>query len=606
MRGSGGANPHAIAPQEHVKRLTFGLSTLLGLTFFLTSCSGKDTPSTDTETEADADTDADADSDADSDADADSDTDSDADTDTGPAPDLPLQSNVCVPNLVDQFNDLKHHGEVLAFHMGVADVSDTSTPSDNFDPNNTSLSASHWQGVTRYNAPDGTPILFATWNGNRSASVDDDMYRGRLATATMGSRDTDGLRLRSNRLSKDADTDATPPSSADSITHVETYQDFLHPGGPQAVGDLLAVAFDQPVDLDEDGVPDNAVGSDSTLDASDMAAGRFIIYDVRDPDSPIALYQHDFDHPAGDIGMTRLDDGRHLVVVGGFDDNHSLDFFVSDGTDVGAGTSFSQFDLWSEIDLDGNSAPENTLSSENGMDKEWPNDGTLSAGYQALTLLRDCSESTPYLLAGHNSSSLNTGGDHIELYRVELDSSDVELVKVATKQLACNWTGAGTPCNFNAASGAYVDPTGDLIVYATEHDNDGPTTTKTGSVKVVEYRHRDTTHTGSCPEPWFELYSKTDYAGRSIMYDWADRDLQNWGDLNDNHDSFGDTAQSLRWCASDNCQLVLTDDTDSSEGVWASTGDESVQVIPDLGKETFKDNGTSMGKRISRATFVCE
>ncbi|MFT6231166.1 MAG: hypothetical protein ACJAZO_001672, partial [Myxococcota bacterium] len=518
--------------------------------------------------------------------------------DTDSPVDLPAQSNVCAPNLVTQFANLKHHGEVLGFHMGVADVSDGSNSASNaFDPTNAADipgfpagNASHWQGITRYDAADGTPHLFLTLNGDRHFSLTDLTVRGRVVTVTMDSRDPFGLRLRSNRLSTSANTEDTPPELSDRITNVETDTDFLHPGGPQAVGDLLAVAYDQPIDLNEDGIPDG-----STVNgAADLQGGRFVIFDVRDPDAPIELYRQDFDHPAGDIGMTRLDDGTHLVVLGGFDGNSSLDFFQSDGTDVGAGGSFSQLDLWSELDRNEDGRPDNVVATANGGFTSWPNDNSdltvLTAGYQALTLINECGpngSTTPYLLAGHNQSQINTGDNVIDLYQVDIHNSEVELTLMGRKTLECGPTsGAGTNCNLNAASGAHVDINGDLIVYATEHDNDGEATpaTGTGTVKMVEYRHEDVTLAGTCTEPWAELYDDTDFADRSIVFDWADQDLENWGDFSDNLDNFDNKASSIRYCAPIGCDLILVSEPAGSGGnAMDLPGTGQVEAISDFG-----------------------
>src|SRR5918993_2513344 len=64
-------------------------------------------------------------------------------------------------------------------------------PEDNIDK--------HYQGIARSQGP-GVPHLFLSWNGNDSGCIDCDDEPGALFVIRMGSRDTTGERLRSNRL----------------------------------------------------------------------------------------------------------------------------------------------------------------------------------------------------------------------------------------------------------------------------------------------------------------------------------------------------------------------------------------------------------------------
>jgi hypothetical protein len=47
----------------------------------------------------------------------------------------------------------------------------------------------------------------------------------------------------------------------------------------------------------------------------------------------------------------------------------------------------------------------------------------------------------------------------------------------------CANSGEDAQCNLDAAAGAYVTPSGELHMYAAEHDNDGPE----GSIKMKEF-----------------------------------------------------------------------------------------------------------------------
>ncbi len=101
-----------------------------------------------------------------------------------------IVANRTAPNVVDQFNKLKHHGEALAFHRGVGG-----------DPDQTY----HYQGIAR-SSHLGTPYLFVT----RS-----DPNCGELLVVEMGSRGMDGERMRSNLLKKGVATASTVPPSQD-------------------------------------------------------------------------------------------------------------------------------------------------------------------------------------------------------------------------------------------------------------------------------------------------------------------------------------------------------------------------------------------------------
>ena len=123
----------------------------------------------------------------------------------------------------------------------------------------------HYQGIVRKNGP-GTPYLFVSRNR--------DVLAGLVLVVRMGSRDTDGERLRSNRLLRDSPLfvlippapgiDLTTPPDPRDLTvavmrfegtnpcdnQVEplTWPAYLHPGGMQIVGNILAVPLSQPFD----------------------------------------------------------------------------------------------------------------------------------------------------------------------------------------------------------------------------------------------------------------------------------------------------------------------------------------------------------------------
>ena len=67
------------------------------------------------------------------------------------------------------------------------------------------------------------------------------------------------------------------------------------------------------------------------------------------------------------------------------------------------------------------------------------------------------------------------------------DLIDIIPINVNKAANASHSSGSSELLNFAAASTFYISPSGELIFYATEHDNDGPDE----SVKVGEWRHVD-------------------------------------------------------------------------------------------------------------------
>ena len=89
----------------------------------------------------------------------------------------------------------------------------------------------------------------------------------------------------------------------------------------------------------------------------------------------------------------------------------------------------------------------------------------------------------------------------MDLYRVDLDGSaadfKVRLTWVSKRHMISHPAGEGESAgaqlaDFRAGSAFHVTPSGELIFYATEHDNDGPDGSNgRKSVKMGEWRHMD-------------------------------------------------------------------------------------------------------------------
>ena len=429
--------------------------------------------------------------------------------------------NACVLDAVESIGQLRDHCDVLGFHMGEA-------PDVTF--------SKHWQGVQRLmNA--GARYLVVSRN------IPDSSTDVAFVVVEMGSRNTDGLRFRSNRLESGYDFDETPPPDNDEVVTVVPHQaDFHHAGGMQLSGHFLAVPFEK----------------DDT--------SKVVIYDLSNPLSP-TLLANEIDHSdlaaeAGTASLAKLADGRFLLIIGRANAN-ILDFYVSDAPDL-AITTFSFFDTWDESELQTEIAD------------------TEFANYQNLNLLTQCDGKL--FLVGTHRNDVNQK-EWIDLYRLENDTDDdVVITKVAKKHLFCD-----DHCDLDAAGGIYVDPEGRLYVYGTEHDNDGPisgdrscSNSEECSVKFAEFRPVPHSDCDRIQDAWVELYDDDHFNDRGLMIDFVDRDLENYTNY-DEVEGFEDKASSVRWCIPSGATYRLWEDKNPCGGTrFDLVGSGVLEEIADL------------------------
>lgn len=393
-----------------------------------------------------------------------------------------------VPNVQSQFHDLTERADALGLHI-------TTSP----DPS----TCRHYQGMVRAEGADGTPFFLVTRSGNTPSNAGDticddspgETKNGHLVVFRLDSRDKDGERLRSNRLQKGLHVISTPPVTLDRATIYFTFiggihkdpdpakrpglvlrdgannlppRVYQHPGGGQLIGNIMAV----PLEARREGE-----GYES---APEPTAVQF--YDVSDPEAPVFKSQFIPKNSigqtisvAGTLGITPLPNGRYLMVLTGGSSNASWFFFRSKGTDL------SSEDLdWEQV---------HTPAGP----------GTQDA-HQTLNFLREGNINGDLYIAGARGR-LVADRDKIDLYRIVCKNAAeekspncepgdvVDIVPVnVNKPIKPNPSVGGDELlSLAAASTFYVSPTGELIFYATEHDNDGPDET----VKVGEWRHVD-------------------------------------------------------------------------------------------------------------------
>jgi hypothetical protein len=518
-----------------------------------------------------------------------------------------------VPNVIDQFEALTEYADPLGFHTG-------GSP----DPS----SCKHYQAMVRVDGADGTPFFLMTKSGNQPDDVpagcvdgDNETGFGYLIVFRMGSRDKNGERLRSNRLSKLGFVDQTQPPDEDAASIYYTVTEnglvlrdgeggtpprtFQHPGGMQVVGHMLALVAEHPCQF-----------TDVTADCEPTSSNTMIFFiDVTDPEHPVMTSkfstQDILGNKAGVVGITPVAGGRYMLVTTG-GDGERFHFFKS------------------------------TLSDLSSPDLSWDFMGSipgpiLADAHQTLNFLRQGDINGPLYLAGARGSPIFDDRDRINLYEVNCIPSDCGpgarvdglTQVVAGKRISPFPTTFGERlANLAAASTFYVSPSGELIFYATEHDNDGPGRT----VKAGEWRHRDVvrddsptllphadleesyeveegdpvtlTGTGKLPvtRAWIELFKQHDAQDICTVVDYDDAlldDFDNLGRLC----VFGteDGVRSWSWYAPAGCSIRATHTL--LGGVKTLRGTGRIERDSDL-STVLNDAGISdMEKRVNKVVF---
>jgi hypothetical protein len=554
------------------------------------------------------------------------------------ATELPFPGIYFADDVAGQFDSLARRGDGLAFNLG--SVPDWLEPS----------LCKHMQGLARLPGP-GTPYIFVSRSGNDPGfscvtGFESDVP-GSVFVVRMGSRETSGERMRSNRLVRGwpsplVQTVAGPQlwtKPADSSDRLVGTVDFagrgwpnyMHPGGMQIVDNVLAVAVEAPYLLTT--TKDNAI----------------VFIDVANPESPQLLSQWprngsaDDVGPAGLVGLTPVlnPDGpglRYLMITTG-KDNGVVRMWRSRST---TGSPEGATDLrspnlgWQQV---GRRDYPQLEATECSGGEDWPEGRDA---YQSLNFVREGNLVGPlYLVGGRNTGVAGRGDDLLGLYRVDVDDygnpGECMLRFVSKRQLTSfPFNGHGDSASLSAAGGTHVTPSGELIVYGTEYENDGPFEQLPDgshglrSVRFVEWRNIDVVRPNSptlrpsvstqslyevdegssvtlvasasaaSTKAWLQLF-EDDGAGDSVPGglgddDWLQVDYADWS--KDHFDDFrrldattqtdfNDNAGSLRWFAPSGCSIRANEDP-----VGASTG-----VFPGRHTRTLAGTGEPLARR---------
>ena len=408
--------------------------------------------------------------------------------------------NLCVNGVVSAFNNLRDHGEILGFNPG------------GYDLNLAYPSSDHLEGIQRLKSGLGRYFVVSKRDGRSASSA----YVAH--SVFMESRNTSGQRMRSNRLiSSTSQPEDTWPHSADRVVAgIGALDGYKHGGGLQASGNIVALPL-------EEG-PGN---------------GKVVLYDYSDPSNPAWLGTvYGASGAAGTASLTKLADGRFMLVIGQ-GDAKVLEFYISSSTVLSPSTTWAPYDTWY--------LPEIPLG-------DW-------GAFQSLNFVTDCAEGRLYLI-GTRLGGLRWGAvsdDYAHLYEVTL-TPNVTIRNIASKHFYCSNDGS-RQCNFDAAGGAFVDKDRNLLLYVTEHADDGPV----GSVKMMEYRSifPNAACGSDINQAFVDFYDDSDFSDRGFIFDYADRYAKNWARFSD-VDNFNDKASAVRYCIPPGHRVRLYKDSNYS------------------------------------------
>jgi hypothetical protein len=515
-----------------------------------------------------------------------------------------------VPDVVLQFNALSKRPDPMGFEIG-----------DGPDPS----MCRHHQALLRTEAADGTPYFLVTRSGPpRDSCPEEDSGLGggdpiaNLYIVRMGSRPTHGERLRSNRLQRDTRTARTPPDARDRVIRSIPYNGtsdgtsfwppYDHPGGMQQVGSIAAIGVEFPPLIPPyEGAPLHEWIPDPSMDPVFV---QFV--NVSDPEHPAirsTFAPPEADAKAGVVALTPCsanrvgvpcETGHYLLAISGGSDNGRVHFYESTSSDLADPLLWwRHLYTWRKEEL----VP-SEVCTPRPFDPGPPAVAAVNCwhAHQTLQFLREDDLGGALYLAGARGGRFDP--DFIDLYRVELEGAVFRITQVATKHLVSHpaWEGelAGPAiADLNAASTFHITPSGELLFYASEHDNDGPEgSNERGSVKMGEWRHFELarpesptrwpfvqpggpyavsegssvalTATAQPPitKAWIQLFEHSDYDGRSVIFEFDDRDKDDFDDfrrLDPNYyppfgfapdfDGASDEASAWRWFAPVGCTV---------------------------------------------------
>ena len=467
-------------------------------------------------------------------------------------PELPPPGGYTVDDVVSQFVTLSHHPDPISVNQGVGQDSTL---------------CKHYQGVVRHYGLDGTPYLIISRSGQRASCAfcgfDCSDDPAEVVFARMGTRPKHGERMRSNILNPNSSFKDTTPPTQDIIETSMVFDGtgnrtaWMHAGGMQLVDDVLVVPMER------------AYPNDSTT-------GSLVLIDVIDPANPRVINEFFLPYQAGVFAMAKdPNTDRYLIAVSG-GDTKTLRWYETNSTDLfDPNLGITLLDTWHVDDLD---VPTDVKDN-------WEK-------WQTLNFIRQ-TDGQLYLATTDNTSAFDDDdGSHLAgLFRVTNTGNSFNLVYQTERKLKLDDPRTG---NAAASGGFYVSPSGQLILYTTEHENDGPNDSiRCGELRSYNVSTFDTGYRDPSSDSWIELYN--DESGwndsspdKSLMLDKIDYGLENWLDL-DKEDGWGDEPDSVRYRLPVGHQVLLFEDQNFNGSYLRLVGNGNIQSITKLDDFNFGD-----------------
>lgn len=196
----------------------------------------------------------------------------------------------------------------------------------------------------------------------------------------------------------------------------------------------------------------------------------------------------------GAVAVAKLEDGTYLMIAApAAEGAHYLFFYRSTGTTIGN----ANFQLRTKVDT-------------NGLDWRL---------YRSMQLVVEQTTGRLYLLCMHQDG----GNDWLDVFLLEYQepaggTPTVKLTKRFGKHLYCSWSYLVVKphvCDFRGGTGVYVDPFGNLLVYATEH----------AGGDLGEFHSTRPSYNPPIRTPahsWVELYEGKECTGAALRIDAID------------------------------------------------------------------------------------
>ena len=564
-------------------------------------------------------------------------------------------NNRCVPDAAHVMNRLNAQGDLLGWQYlenGYEDLDDAT-----------------WHSETLIRLPYFDPSVDSSLDGSYFVSAfshDPTDPPAQFGVAQMGfKKGNNGRMLLTNRAYAPSDHSTSnleadwlvTPNPADAYVAFSNRSTLFqlnvenHPGGSSALGWHVVVPFQVWIAPTVGGIQiaggDTPPNSDSTL----------VMVNVHDPLSPQieSTFLSHFDTP-GDSGnsavsaaIAKLNNGHFLLALEKDTPIAKMEFYVSAGTDLDDPQLFGKdLRVPDAIIPFCNNADTNNNVTGGGECFHEPYD------WQSFNFITDCNGDL-YVLGMRGDVGcgfLGSGpcNDIVDEFKVELVNGNngtatgpaylVNMTSVdqlgaiggvvpeASKHMYCPDNSGNDQCDFQAASGTYVDPDGQVLVYASGYDDDGGTASPTypyvygngdghvngpwfgtnpsvsGFIRGMEFheRHGNAAVGSACPtwdNAWVEFYEQTNFNnfgdgnGQVFRVNYATRD-QRPGYLGAN--DFNDKAHSVRWCVPPGSSIQVFED--SWEGGFTYlNGSGQVMDAADLRnfQYPYTTNGSEVG-----------